>query len=114
MSDRFEDERGVIQDLFDGQLVAVTHITTLEGAIRGNHVHKLTTQWTFVTSGQLRMASGGRTVSVEAGQMVVHPPGDPHAWQALEDSECLVFTRGPRSGDQYETDTIRLDTPLLS
>ena len=41
-------------------------------------------------------------------------PGDPHAWKALEDSECLVFTRGPRSGENYEEDTYRLDTPLLS
>jgi hypothetical protein len=72
MSDRFEDARGVIQDLFDGDKVAVTHITTLKGAIRGNHVHDLTTQWTYVTSGKLRMASGSRKFVVEPGQMCVH------------------------------------------
>ena len=37
MSDRFEDERGVIQDLL-GQVDAVTRITTVEGAV-GNHFH---------------------------------------------------------------------------
>jgi quercetin dioxygenase-like cupin family protein len=114
MSDRFEDARGVIQDLFDGDKVAVTHITTRKGAIRGNHVHDLTTQWTYVTSGKLRMASGSRKFVVEAGQMCVHPPGEPHAWEALEDADCLVFTRGPRSGADYESDTYRLEEPLLA
>jgi quercetin dioxygenase-like cupin family protein len=113
MSDRYDDYRGVIQDLFDGDPVAVTRITTLKGAVRGNHVHKLTTQWTFVISGQLRMASGTIRHVLEAGQMSVHHPGTPHAWQALEDTDCLVFTRGPRAGENYETDTYRLEEPLL-
>jgi hypothetical protein len=37
MSDRYDDYRGVIQDLFDGDPVAVTRITTLKGAVRGNY-----------------------------------------------------------------------------
>jgi quercetin dioxygenase-like cupin family protein len=67
-----------------------------------------------VTSGKLRMASGSRKFVVEAGQMCVHPPGEPHAWEALEDADCLVFTRGPRSGADYESDTYRLEEPLLA
>jgi hypothetical protein len=46
--------------------------------------------------------------------MVEHKPGMPHAWKALEDTVCLVFTKGPRSGEGYESDTYRLDDPLLS
>jgi quercetin dioxygenase-like cupin family protein len=112
MSDRFEDVRGVIQDLLT-DVDAVTHITTLEGAVRGNHVHYDTTQWTFILSGALVMASGAVTAVMRSGEMVKHGPGMPHAWKALEDSECLVFTRGPRSGENYESDTYRHDEPLL-
>jgi quercetin dioxygenase-like cupin family protein len=50
---------------------------------------------------------------VGAGEVVKHPPGTPHAWRALEDTECLVFTLGPRSGEDYESDVIRLEEPLL-
>ena len=114
MSDRFEDHRGVIQDLFDGQPVAVTYITTHEGAVRGNHVHRLTTQWTYVLTGRLRVANGATRVEAGPGVMTTHRPGDPHAWKAIEDTECLVFTQGPRSGDNYESDTVRLEEPLLS
>ena len=114
MSDRFEDHRGVIQDLFDGEPVAVTYITTKEGEVRGNHRHDLTTQWTYVLTGRLLMASSGRQTQVGPSEMTKQIPGIAHAWKALEDTECLVFTKGPRSGENYESDTHRLAEPLLS
>lgn len=112
MSDRFEDHRGVIQDVVDN-IDAVTRITTVAGAVRGNHLHRETTQWTLLLSGSLIMASGARKTLMRPGEVVKHEPGVPHAWKAVTDSECLVFTRGPRSGENYETDTIRLEEPLL-
>jgi quercetin dioxygenase-like cupin family protein len=114
MSDRYEDERGIIQDLFGGQPIdSVTHITTVKDAVRGNHFHKLTTQWTYVLTGRLLMANDNQQREVGPFQAVRHDPGDPHAWRALVDTECLVFTRGPRSGENYESDTYRLEHPLL-
>jgi quercetin dioxygenase-like cupin family protein len=112
MSDRFEDHRGVIQDVL-GKIDAVTRITTVAGAVRGNHVHRETTQWTLVLSGRLLMASGDTVTEMGPGEVIKHPPGMPHAWKAVEDTDCLVFTRGPRSGADYETDTYRLQEPLL-
>jgi quercetin dioxygenase-like cupin family protein len=113
MSDFFEDERGQIQDLFGSKSVHVTAIRTVAGAVRGNHVHEETVQWTMVISGGLLIRSGKREVMAGPGLIVTHYPGEPHAWKALEDTECLVFTRGPR-GEDYESDTIRLDEPLLT
>jgi|SRR5215467_14549857 len=116
MGDRFEDERGVIQDLF-GSLDAVTRITTRAGAVRGNHVHARTIQWTMILSGRMLIATsdGAETRHREygPGEIACEQAGVPHAWKALEDTEVLVFTRGPRSGQAYETDTRRLETPLL-
>lgn len=111
MSDRFEDPRGVIQDLLT-HVDAVTRITTVKGAVRGNHVHERTTQWTLVVSGRLLMTDGIVEVVAGPGDMITHEPGTPHAWRALEDADCLVFTKGPRAGD-YESDTRRLEEPLL-
>jgi quercetin dioxygenase-like cupin family protein len=109
---RYEDRRGVIQDLL-GPVDAVTHITTVKGAVRGNHVHHETTQWTYVITGALWMASGDQRFVLEPGEVCTHKPGVPHAWEALQDTDCLVFTRGPRSGENYEQDTHRLEEPLL-
>lgn len=120
--DRFEDERGVIQDLL-GPVDAVTRISTFQGAVRGNHIHRFTTQWTYVVSGRLLAAWGVDEAPIEGGarhrwmrrdaahhpgDLIEEPPGIPHAWQALEDTVVLVFTKGPRSGTAYEADTIRL------
>ncbi len=110
---RFEDERGVIEDLF-GRLDGVTRITTKKGAVRGNHVHAKTAQWTMVLSGCLLVAHGKQETLVGPGEILTHPPGEPHAWKAVEDTTCLVFTHGPRSGSNYESDTQRLEEPLLA
>jgi quercetin dioxygenase-like cupin family protein len=116
MSDRFEDERGVIQDLF-GPVDGVTEIFTKAGAVRGNHTHNETTQWAYVVSGRLLVVSekdGFRhRREYGPGDIAVDPPGIPHAWKAVTDTTVLVFTKGPRSGEAYESDTQRLKVPLL-
>ena len=111
MASRFEDSRGIIQDLL-ASIDGVTEIFTKKGSVRGNHVHERTVQWTYVVEGRLLVATSGgggvHTEEIGPKQMVVESPGIPHAWKALEDCTVLVFTRGPRSGEAYETDTRRL------
>lgn len=115
--ERFEDERGVIQDLIAEPLDAVTQIFTRKGAVRGNHVHKQTTQWTYVVSGSLVVAhrKPGDSLPVswtaEPGELIRDDPGVAHAWRPLEDCTVLVFTQGPRSGADYEDDVHRLQGP---
>lgn len=110
--DYFEDERGTILDWF-GPVDQVTRIHTVRGAVRGNHVHERTTQWTLVLSGRLLVSNGKTSMILGPKGMLCHRPGEPHAWEALEDTDCLVFTRGPRSGEGYESDTVKLEVPLL-
>ena len=117
MADSFTDHRGTIEDLLITPLDGVTRIFTKAGKVRGNHVHKRTIQWTYVTDGLLLMRTGEPApseITAGPGDLVREAPGVPHAWKALEDTICLVFTRGPRTGDSYEQDTERLDRPLLS
>lgn len=116
MTDRFEDARGVIQDLLTGGIDGVTEIFTRKGAVRGNHIHHHTVQWTYICWGSLLIATQPDVVQTQvygAGQMVEEVPGIPHAWKALQDTKVLVFTRGPRTGGAYESDTERLEVPLL-
>lgn len=116
MAEYFEDHRGYIQDLL-GPVDAVTEIWTNAGKIRGNHIHDRTVQWTYVVSGRMLFAAlhedGLHETTAVPGQLVTESPGVPHAWRAIEDTRVLVFSRGPRSGQAYETDTRRLEVPLL-
>jgi len=115
---RFVDERGVIQDLLLGPIDSVTQIYTKAGHVRGNHVHKETIQWVYVIYGALRVAqeeNGELKVRTHGpNSLITEAAGVPHAWKAMSDCVVLVITRGPRSGNDYETDTTRLTTPLLS
>lgn len=110
---KHEDERGVIEDLLVTDNGAVTRITFKKGAIRGNHYHKETIQYDFIVSGRLLCKNHAGVAEVKAGQMVIHRPNEPHAYQALEDSEMVSCVYGPRKGEDYSTDTFKLETPLL-
>jgi len=110
---RHEDDRGIIEDLI-GPVDSVTRIFTKKGKVRGNHVHYATTQWTYVVYGSLLIVTrepgdGAWTSKTYGpGTMACEKPGTAHAWRALTDVTALVFSRGPRSGEDYESDTFRL------
>lgn len=113
MTDFFQDERGWIRDRIVSRIDSVTEIFTRAGAVRGNHTHNETVQWTYIRTGKMRMVSqvpGQDPVSSVhgPGDMLCDMPGVAHAWEALEDTTVLVFTRGPRSGASYEDDVQRL------
>lgn len=110
----FEDHRGTITDVFVEDDRAVTIVRSVKGAVRGNHIHRETDQWTYVLSGRLRITTGAEEETFGPGEMAVNLKGEPHAWEALEDTVCVVFTYGPRSGPNYEKDTFRLEEPLIA
>ena len=115
----FQDERGVISDILQHTPVdSVTIITSAKGAMRGNHYHKESVQYTYVLSGriQARTQNPGEKVEVQeltAGDLLESPPLERHALLALDDSMLLVVTRGPRGGQNYEADTFRVE-PLAA
>jgi len=113
-----KDDRGEITDIMvKEQIDYVTIITSIKGSVRGNHFHKKTDQWVYILEGKMRMLTqmpDGPVVSaiLEIGDLAKTGPMERHSMIALEDSAFMVFTRGPRGGDDYETDTYRLSEPL--
>jgi quercetin dioxygenase-like cupin family protein len=115
----FSDERGDIVDLLSGEEInAVTLVSFREGTLRGNHYHRETIQWNYLISGRLLLrcqlpGAESEDAVLEPGSLAVVGPDERHAFLALEHSVLAVFTRGPRGGKEYESDTYRLDPPLL-
>ena len=111
----FEDDRGMIRDVMTYTNVdAITYITFAKDAVRGNHFHNKTMQYDYIISGKLICRSRENENSeveesiVEAGDFITHPFPVWHAYKALEESVMLSCTNGPRQGDRYEDDTVRL------
>ena len=119
---QFTDERGTITDIFYAR--NMNHgciITNAPGAVRGNHYHKLTTQYTLVLSGTLTYYSRAvdsydpaQTFVAGHGDMIISEPGEIHAMRTGEHGcTFLAFAEGPRGGEDYESDTYRVDSIIL-
>ena len=115
----FNDKRGEIADIiYKEPYDAVTVITSKKGAVRGNHYHKETIQSVYLHSGKLESLTrkiGDKKIKhtiVKPGELLTTEENEEHALIALKDSVFYVFTRGPRSGIDYEKDTYRLAKPL--
>ena len=114
-----QDGRGVIIDLLEKKKInAITFITQKKGKVRGNHFHKKTIQWNYLIKGKIKVVTkkgnkGMQEMILSRGDLVVTSLNESHAIKAIEYSEYLVFTQGPRGGKEYEKDTFRLSKPLI-
>jgi len=114
----FTDERGEIIDLIEHENInAVTLLTIKKGAVRGNHYHKNTTQWNYIISGVMKLVTQMPNEStietlMYPGDLIATVPDEKHALVGEIDVVCLVCTKGPRGGSDYESDTFRLETPI--
>lgn len=118
----FQDERGTIADILYKQ--NVQHVAIIEshsaGLIRGNHYHKNSIQTIFITKGALRYwyqpldkSEPVRSILVEEYGLVITPTYEVHALEIVKPNEFIVFVDGIRGGDDYESDTYRVD-PILT
>lgn len=115
----YTDSRGTIRDLFVNDEYSITHITFTEGAVRGNHYHKETTQYDFILNGKLSCVTsinGYKTDKIVTGKETIrHLPNCAHAYKAIEPTEMISICFGKRKGENYEEDTFRLtdETKLI-
>lgn len=119
------DARGTIRDIFVSSPKDHCSIITFTfDAVRANHFHKESTQYTYVIEGEIMMATqlvdengepAGKVekVVLRAGDLVTHPPYHAHAFRALSTSTILAFADGVRGGRDYESDVFRLKTSIV-
>ena len=115
----FKDKRGIIIDLIEKtQINAITYITQKKNTVRGNHFHKKTIQWNYILSGKVILVTKkgkGKKIKkiMKKGDLILTEKNERHAIKALVNSEMLVFTKGPRGGKEYESDTYKLTDNLV-
>ena len=112
----FTDRRGTIADVFYNR--DINHVAMLQsqpGVVRGNHYHKQTTQHILITVGSLEywycQAEGSEPQCYVAGvgDLVTSLPNEIHAMRMREYTEFVAFTEGVRGGQDYESDTFRVN-----
>jgi len=125
LKNNFKDKRGKIIDIFiNNPKDHCTLVTFNKGAIRGNHFHKKSIQYSFVVSGKLLMLSArvnknGNVVGkikkeiLRENVLVAHKSFYAHAFKAITKANLLAFVDGKRGGKDYEKDTFRLQVKLI-
>lgn len=114
----FQDERGRITDIFyKVELNHVAIISSFPNVIRGNHYHAHSTQHMYIISGSLeywyqndQMATSSFEVCTP-GDVITSDKSEIHALKiGNEGCVFLAFTEGVRGGDDYESDTYRVES----
>tara|TARA_Y100000590_G_C15572268_1_gene959062 strand:- start:533 stop:922 length:390 start_codon:yes stop_codon:yes gene_type:complete len=121
----FSDNRGEIFDIFvNSPKDHCAIITCNKGAVRGNHFHKQSTQFTFIVSGKFKLYrakvdENGNLLEkvsvdvIEKNELIEHKPYEAHTFEAIsDDALILAFACGERGGAYYENDTFRLKKGL--
>ena len=117
----FKDRRGSIRDIFYKKNINhVAIIRSKVGVRRGDHYHKKTTQYMYITKGSLeywfkRFGSKQKPkkILLKEGDLIKTPPFEMHALKIVKANEFFVFTMGKRGGRDYESDTFRFKPSLI-
>jgi dTDP-4-dehydrorhamnose 3,5-epimerase-like enzyme len=121
----FEDKRGKIIDIFVNLPKDHCSIITFnKGAVRGNHYHKKSCQFSFLLSGELDFYFGKvdkkngklkklKKRTIKKNTLITHEPYEAHAFRSKKNSVMIAFSCGVRGGKNYEKDTFRLKTKLV-
>ena len=115
----FIDARGMIQNLVDAPFTSAAMITSVQGAVRGNHYHKTDYHYGWLQSGgmiYMHRKAGSKAApqkwTIKPGQMFYTPPMYEHAMLFTADTVWFVFARNNREMAHYEADTIRIPSLL--
>ena len=111
----FVDDRGEIQNLLDAPFESAAVITSVAGAVRGNHYHETDYHYCWLQSGRMvylhrpaGSAEEAQRWTIEPGDIFYTPPMYEHEMRFLEDSVMFVMARNNREMENYEADTIRV------
>mgnify|MGYP001186915754 FL=1 len=123
----FKDKRGEIIDVF--QNIKFEHsaiITFNKNAVRANHFHKKSIQYSLILSGKFIAKEVKinknmkyninkiKTYNIGPQFIFGHKPYEAHAYKCISSKGVMiVFSKGIRGGTNYEDDTYRLEKKLI-
>jgi len=109
------DERGIISDLLNEKINHVGIISTEMEAIRGDHYHKSSIQYSYILSGKFEVLIANannpnnfKKIILSAGELITIPPNVIHTFKAIERAVMVDMISISREGKGYENDVVRV------
>ncbi len=117
----FEDDRGFIANIADGNLGDVAVIHSKVNSVRANHIHEHDWHLSYLISGSMLYTWKNSIddeltnhAEVSAGKLIFTPPKTPHKMTFTSDSTFIAVAALSRSQDAYEQDTERLSESFFA
>ena len=111
----FSDRRGDIFDILEDKVGHIGIVTFTKGAIRGNHYHKKSVQYSYVLDGKIELTvsrvdgSRKKKYILRKDTFTTIPPRMIHTYKGLTKAVMLDMTTLSRMDDGYEKDTVRIE-----
>ena len=112
---KYEDDRGVINNLLHTSLTSVARLTSKKGSVRANHYHLHNSHYSLVISGAIEYWERDIEGKEEprhwlfvAGEMFYTRPRVVHKMIFVEDTVFLTFAPLLKDHGAYETDVVRV------
>lgn len=93
----FSDDRGSLKQLVHDGWKQVNYITSVAGAVRGNHYHKVNIESFYVISGEFKLTAESidgkehEEHTMKAGDFFIVPPFVNHSFEYRADSQLISF-----------------------
>lgn len=110
---KFEDERGIIQNILFQTVSSVALITSKAGTQRSNHYHKENGHYLYVLNGRVKYSernldgSESQTAEFGPGEMFFTGPMKVHLCEFIEDSVLISMNLQPRGPENDINDTVK-------
>ena len=109
----FEDVRGKIINIADGDLGDVAVIISKANTVRANHTHREDWHLSYLIDGELKYYwendNKQKSIIIKPGQLFYTPPKTPHKMLFLKESIFVAVAAMSRTIENYEKDTTRLE-----
>ncbi len=109
----FDDPRGTIKNIADGNLGDVAVITSKPNSIRANHTHKEDWHLSYLIDGEIKYFweedLRQKSIIIKPGELFYTPPKTPHKMLFLKESIFIAVAAMSRTQENYESDTTRLE-----
>ena len=120
----FEDERGSLKKVFkkgfidmDKKVEEAYVLYSHKGSVRGNHYHKINTEYFFVISGTAKVAVKNiktgyydeMEIDYKDNIVIIVPPFTIHAFKNENDKELIILAIATKEYDPLDKDTYKFN-----
>lgn len=100
---KHEDPRRSLQQLLTEEIAQINFYDAKKGSVLGNHYHKVTKEYFYITRGVVIAHVGKSSVIMNRGSLFLVEPGEFHSIECNSDAQMMTFLTKAYSKEDTDT-----------